>query len=101
MDNVLGILGLAMRARALAVGTSSVLESVRGGKARLVLIASDASANTQKQLTDKASFRHVPVQMLPYDMLELGHALGKDHTVAVAILQDGFVISYTKACTAK
>lgn len=101
MNKVLGILGLAMRARALAVGTKSVLESVRKGKALLVLIASDASSNTQKQLTDKANYRHVPVQTLPFDMTELGHALGKDHTVAVAITQEGFVISYTKACSAK
>jgi len=101
MNKVLGILGLAKRAGALAIGTNSVLESVRKGKALLVLIASDASSNTQKQLTDKASFRNVPVQTLPFDMTELGHAIGKDHTVAVAILQEGFVISYTKACTAK
>ncbi|MBQ3154788.1 MAG: ribosomal L7Ae/L30e/S12e/Gadd45 family protein, partial [Clostridia bacterium] len=78
-----------------------VLESVRKGKALLVLIASDASSNTQKRLTDKANYRHVPVQTLPFDMTELGHALGKDHTVAVAITQEGFVISYTKACSAK
>ena len=101
MNKVLGILGLAKRAGALAIGTNSVLESVRKGKALLVLIASDASSNTQKQLMDKASFRNVPVQTLPFDMTELGHAIGKDHTVAVAILQEGFVISYTKACTAK
>lgn len=101
MNKVLGVLGLAMRARALAVGTNSVLESVRKGKALLVLIASDTSSNTQKQLQDKASYRHVPVQTLPFDMLELGRALGKDHTVAVAIEQEGFVISYTKACSAK
>lgn len=101
MNKVLGILGLAKRAGALAIGTNSVLESVRKGKALLVLIASDASSNTQKQLTDKASFRNVPVQTLPFDMAELGHAIGKDHTVSVAITQEGFVISYTKACTAK
>lgn len=101
MNNVLGILGLAKRAGALAIGTNSVLESVRKEKALLVLIASDVSSNTKKQLTDKAGFRHVPVQMLPFNMGELGHALGKDHTVAVAITQEGFVISYTKACTAK
>ena len=76
-----------------------VLEAVRKGKAKLVLLASDASDNTKKQLQDKASFYKVPVETLPYGMLELGHAIGKDHTVAIAILEEGFVISYTKACT--
>lgn len=99
MSRILGILGLARRAGAIAMGTNSVLEAVRKGKARLVLLASDASDNTKKQLLDKASFYKIPVQTLPYGMLELGHAVGKDHTVAVAILEEGFVISYTKACT--
>ena len=48
MSRVLGVLGLARRAGALAIGTNSVLEAVRKGKAYLVLIASDASENTAK-----------------------------------------------------
>ncbi len=99
MSNVLGILGLARRAGAIAIGTNSVLEAVRKGKAKLVLLAGDASDNTKKQLYDKASFYKIPIETLPYGMLKLGHAIGKDHTVAIAILEEGFVISYTKACT--
>ena len=99
MNKVLGILGLARRAGAVAMGTNSVLEAVRKGKAKLILVANDASDNTKKQLQDKASFYKVPLQTLPYGMLELGNAVGKDHTVAIALLEEGFVISYTKACT--
>lgn len=99
MNKILGILGLAKRAGALAVGTNSVLEAVRKGKALLVLIASDVSDNTKKQLHDKANYRKVPAEMLPFDMTELGKAIGKEYAAAVAVLQEGFVISYTKACT--
>lgn len=94
----LGILGLARRAGALAIGTNGVLEAIRKGEAKLVLVAADASPNTSKQLHDKASFRGVPLQALPLGMHDLGHALGKDHTVAVALLQEGFVTSYRKTC---
>lgn len=99
MNRVLGILGLAKRAGALAVGTNSVLEAVRKDKALLVLVTSDVSENTKKQLHDKASYRKIPIETLPFGMCELGKALGKEHSAAVAVLQEGFVISYTKACT--
>jgi len=99
MNRILGVLGLARRAGALAIGTNSVLEAIRKKKAFLVLIAADASENTAKQLLDKSAYYKIPAETLPFGMLELGHAIGKDHTVAVAILQEGFVVSYTKACT--
>ncbi|MBQ9793980.1 MAG: ribosomal L7Ae/L30e/S12e/Gadd45 family protein [Clostridia bacterium] len=99
MNRILGVLGLARRAGALAIGTNSVLEAVRKKKAFLVLVAADASENTAKQLLDKSAYYKVPAEKLPFGMLELGHAIGKDHTVAVAVLQEGFVVSYTKACT--
>ena len=92
-----GILGLAKRAGALAVGTEQVIEAVRKGKAKLVLAASDVSENTAKQLRDKASYRNVPLELLPIDMGVLGHAIGKDRAAAVALLQEGFVRSYRKA----
>lgn len=92
-----GIIGLAKRAGALAVGTEQVIESVRKGKARLVLVASDVSENTAKRLQDKASYRNVPLEALPMDMSALGHSVGKDHAAAVALLQEGFVRSYRKA----
>lgn len=92
-----GIIGLAKRAGALAVGTEQVIEAVRKGKAKLVLVASDVSENTEKRLRDKASFRNVPLEFLPIDMGVLGHLIGKDHAAAVALLQEGFVRSYRKA----
>lgn len=92
-----GIIGLAKRAGALAVGTEQVLDAVRKGKSHLVLAASDVSKNTAKQLRDKTSFRQSPLEVLPIGMHELGRLIGKDHTAAVAFLQEGFVRSYRKA----
>lgn len=92
-----GIIGLAKRAGALAIGTESVIEAMRKGKAKLVLVACDVSENTAKRLQDKASYRNVPLELLPIDMDALGHPVGRDHAAAVALLQEGFVRSYRKA----
>ena len=98
VDRIQGVLGLAKRAGALAVGTNSVLDAVRNGKAKLVLLANDASENTVKQLNDKASFRCVPLETLGMDRETLGHCIGKENTAAIALLQEGFVTAYRKAC---
>ena len=92
-----GIIGLAKRAGALAIGTEAVIEAVRKGKAKLVLAACDVSENTAKRLQDKASYRGVPLERIPIGMGELGRLIGKDHAAAVALLQEGFVRSYRKA----
>lgn len=92
-----GVIGLSRRAGALAIGTEQVIEAVRKGKAQLVLVASDVSENTAKQLRDKTSYRNVPLEAIPLDMRALGHLIGKDHAAAVALLQEGFVHAYRKA----
>lgn len=98
MNRVQGVLGLARRAGAIAYGTYSVLEAVRSNKALLILFANDASENTKKQLLDKASYRNVPTEMLPFGTEELGQCIGKGSTAAIALMQSGFVIAYQKAC---
>ena len=94
MTKAEGVIGLARRAGQIAVGTNGALDAIRSGKAKLVLIASDASDNTKKLLTDKASFRKVPVEFPPMTAETLGKCVGKAYTVAAAFLQDGFVIAY-------
>ncbi len=95
--NAEGIIGLARRAGALSIGTEQVVAEVRKGRAKLVLIASDVSENTAKRLTDKADYRHVPWERVPLKMHALGRLVGREHASAVALLRDGFVLSYRKA----
>ncbi len=95
--NTLGVLGLAKRAGALAVGTNNVLDSVRRGKAKLVLIASDVSDNTKKNLSDKSSFYKVQTDTVDITAAELGKALGHGPTAAIAISDENFVIAFNKS----
>jgi ribosomal protein L7Ae-like RNA K-turn-binding protein len=83
------LLGLANRARKIISGEELSLKEIRSGKAKLVLLSKDASANTVKKITDKCRSYDVPFRMIENREV-LGHAIGKDARVVVAILDGGF-----------
>ena len=53
MSKALSYLGLAMRAGKIVTGDEAVLKAVRSSEAKLVVLAGDASDNTQKKFRDK------------------------------------------------
>ena len=83
------LLGLAYRARKVITGEELVIKEVRSGKAKLVLLSNDASANTEKKITDKCSYYNVPIEKVT-NREQLGHAIGKDERVVLAVLDHGF-----------
>ncbi|TLS37369.1 YlxQ family RNA-binding protein [Pseudalkalibacillus caeni] len=83
------ILGLAQRAGKIISGEELVVREIRRKKARLVLLAGDASENTKKKITDKAHYYKVPVVFVD-NRASLGHAIGKEHRVTAAVLDEGF-----------
>ena len=58
-DRVLGMIGLATKAGKIIYGEDKLLEAIRFGKAKLVIIATDASDNTKKKFNDKCSYYKV------------------------------------------
>ena len=48
-EKLLRFIGLAMKAGKLMLGDGRAVESIRSGKAKLVLISKDASDNTKKK----------------------------------------------------
>ncbi|MGE6893630.1 MULTISPECIES: YlxQ family RNA-binding protein [Priestia] len=85
----LSFLGLANRARKLISGEELVIGEVRKKKAKLVLLAGDASDNTTKKVIDKCTYYQVPVRTV-VDRYVLGEAIGKDARVVVAVMDSGF-----------
>ena len=83
------LLGLANRARKIISGEELSLKEIRSGKAKLVLLSEDASTNTDKKITDKCKSYDVPFRMIENREV-LGHAIGKEARVVVAILDGGF-----------
>ena len=87
-NKVLSLLGLSARAGKVASGEFAAETAVKSGKAALVIVAEDASANTKKLFHDKCSFYEVPV--FDYGTKEtLGHAIGKEFRASVAVLDSG------------
>ena len=91
-----GMIGFAMRAGKVIIGT----ESVCSGKAKphLVLIAESASEGTKKKLFTKAEFYGVDTMSINIDSGELGRLLGKLYAPAtVAIADEHFAIEIRRA----
>jgi len=88
-DRLLHALGLCAKARRLVVGTSMICEALRGkSKPFLVIAAGDNAENTQKKLTDKCAFYHVPLVALALSGETLGDAVGKHTKVAAVAITD-------------
>ena len=85
----MSLLGLANRARKVISGEELVIKEIQKGKAKLVLISKDASPNTSKKVQDKCTFYRVPLLVVE-TREKLGHAIGKDARVVVALLEEGF-----------
>ena len=82
-------LGLAYKARKIAVGTELSIEKMRQKKAVLIVLASDASENTKKKIRDKASYYGIDV-MESLTSTQLSQAIGKTNIKVIAILDEGF-----------
>ena len=91
------LLGLARRAGKLTMGEGFVLGAIRDGSAHLVLVATDASANTIKQFTDKSSFYEVPILKVMTKMA-IAEAIGVPRT-AIAVVDQGFAKKLIKLLT--
>lgn len=92
------MLGFAMRAGKLTVGTESVLSAlVKRGHIKLVLYSSDASVGAKKKINSKCEFYGVKALVTDMDMGELGRLLGKTYGPAcVGITDRGFALEIEK-----
>lgn len=94
-DKVLSLLGLCMKAGRIKSGEFATTEAVKGYKAFLVIVASDASENTKKEFRNMSEFYETPY--FEYATKEeLGRALGKEERSSLAVLDEGFSKSLLK-----
>ena len=98
---LLGMLGFAMRAGKLIIGTELVTKALPrqgAGRVRLVAIAADVSAATLKRITSKCEFYGIRSVSIDMTTEELGAHLGKTYTPAcVGVCDDGFAKEIEKA----
>ena len=82
------LLGLAQRAGRIISGEELVVKAIQTGKASLVFLADDASANLTKKIKDKSHYYKVEVSTV-FSTLELSTAIGRPRKV-LAITDAGF-----------
>lgn len=94
-DKVLSLLGLAARGRNLVSGEFASEKAVKEGKAELVIVADNASANTKKLFTNSCKFYNTPVYFYS-DKENLGRAIGKEMRASVAVTDHGIAAGIIK-----
>lgn len=95
---LVGMLGFAMRAGKVTIGTDAVFLAMRNKKIRLVLVAADASEATVRRVGYKCEFYELPLMQVGIDGAELGRMLGKTYAPAViGITDEGFAKEIQKA----
>ena len=86
-DNILSLLGLALRGGRLVMGEEPVEGVARARDARVLLLASDAADNTRRRIEHFADEGQCMWLWVPFTKEELGRALGRT-SVAVAAITD-------------
>ena len=83
------MLGLARRAGKVESGAFLTETAVKSGKAFLVLVAGDASANTLRKISSMCEYRNIPC-IVCADMESLGKSLGQEMRSAAAVTDRSF-----------
>lgn len=94
-DNILRMVGLAMKAGRVASGEFMTESAVKSHGAFLVMIAQDVSENTRKKFRNMCEFYEVPLREYSTKE-ELGHSLGKEFRASLAVTDEGFAQAILK-----
>ena len=100
-EKLLHLLGLMRRANAIAVGEMNTGAAARGGKAKLLLLASDASENARDRAEGFSAGRNLPLTELPFTKEEFSSAVGVNGGSMAAITDLGFANALLKALAAE
>ncbi len=94
-NKAIAMLGLAAKAGKVFSGEFSTEKAVKDGRARLVIVAEDASDNTKKQFKNMCTYYRVPIYFL-CSKSELGHSIGKEFRASVAVTDDNLAENIIK-----
>lgn len=85
-----GLLGLAAKAGKVQSGEFCTEKSLKSGRAKLCIVASDASGPTKKKFADICAFRNIPMESGLFDKDALGHVIGKEMRASITVEDAGF-----------
>lgn len=90
MDNILHMVGLALKAGRLEVGEEPVGAACRARDCRLILVARDAADNSFRRAKHFADAGQCLWVSVPYTKEELGEAVGRTACAMAAVTDIGF-----------
>lgn len=94
-DKILSLLGLCRKAGKITLGNDAVIDAAEKHKSKLILLASDLSANTAKGILAAAHRNDVKITAVNRTKDEFGGALGKFCAV-VSIDDSGFANKFAE-----
>ena len=100
LNKALGLISLAKKAGKISGGAFQVEQSVKSGKARLVLIAGDTSERSLKHYKDICTFYEVELECIS-NMETLGHSVGTEFRSALSVNDEGFAKALLKQIRSK
>lgn len=99
-EKTLNLLGLMRKANAIAVGETNTGGAVRAGKAKLLLLAADASDNARSRARGFTHGRDVVTVTLPFTKDEIAAHVGVSSCAMAAITDIGFANAFMKSLAA-
>lgn len=83
-NKILGLIGLAARARKVCFGADSVEERINKKKVKMLIVAEDASQRTKDKFNKIAKEKNVPI-IIKGEIELLSKAIGKSNKAIIGI----------------
>lgn len=96
-SNAINYLSLARKAGRIEVGEEPTGAAARAGKARLVILASDAPENTCRRARNFVAGTDQQLVTAPFSKEELGAAVGRTVVAMAAFTDPALALSFLKA----
>lgn len=94
-NNILGLIGLAMKARKIAFGADSVEESILKRKVKLVIVSEESSERTKSKFIKLCQNYNRPI-IIDGNIDDLSKTIGKSNKAVIGIKDINFANSIQK-----
>lgn len=96
----LNLLSLARKGGNIEVGEEPVGAAARAGKARLIVVASDASEHTVRRVQSFVAGTKQSWLQIPFDKDQLGQSVGRTACAVAALTDASLALAFVKALDA-
>lgn len=97
LHKALNLLSLARKGGRIEVGEEPVGAVARAGKARLIVVAADASDHTLRRVQSFVAGTRQPWMQLPFDKEQLGQSVGRTACAVAALTDPALALAFVKA----